>query len=241
MSATVQTLSQPTNRSGKWQSHHLLILIVALLLHATLLTIPLEFGSKPEQSVGLLSVTFSKLKRAAEAVTSRPAKVIQHTEADPSKTIEVDQPPATVTPEPDLPTAQPIQETPGTHLTTALLLESASRREWQAPRFPATRLPQENSSGTLPRNWTDPVLPIFSNRFKDVVLPESVEIIDRWRDPDGTIQVVLHTPKGETICGRAAPWNPMEPLVEPVMMMRLCGGGGKRKLQFTLPEPMRFE
>jgi len=241
MSATAKIFSQPTSRFEKWQSHHLLILILALLLHATLLTIPLNFGSRPIQSDGILSVTFSKLKRAAEAVTSTPANVIRRAEVDPVQAIENDPPPATAIPGPIWPTAQAIQETPRIHITTALLLDSASRREWQAPRFPTTRLAQENSSGALPGNWTGTVLRIFPNRFNDLVLPERVEIIDRWRDPDGTIQVVLHTPKGETLCGRAAPWDPMEPLIEPVMMMRLCGGGGKRKLQFTLPEPMRLE
>ena len=89
-----------------------------------------------------------------------------------------------------------------------------------------------------PANWSRsagaPYLEEFDNRFDGMTVPEKVEIVDRWLAADGSHNVVLNTPTGETLCGRAEAYNPMQPLVEPIMMFRSCAGGGKRT--FSMPE-----
>jgi hypothetical protein len=44
---------------------------------------------------------------------------------------------------------------------------------------------------------------------------------------------MVRMPNGELLCGRAEAWNPMSPLVEPVMMYRPCGNGRRT---FEMPE-----
>lgn len=89
-----------------------------------------------------------------------------------------------------------------------------------------------------PANWNKhagaPYLAEADNTFNGMTAPESVEIVDRWMASDGSHNVVVNLPNGDTVCGRAEPYNPMQPLIEPVMMFRPCGGGGKRT--FTMPD-----
>ena len=73
--------------------------------------------------------------------------------------------------------------------------------------------------------------------FNGMVLPNKTEIVDRWLAADGSQNVVVNTPDGHTLCGRARAWDPMQPLVEHVMQFRPCGGGGKR----TFEMPRRHE
>jgi hypothetical protein len=61
-----------------------------------------------------------------------------------------------------------------------------------------------------------------------MIAPAETELLDRWQAADGSQNVVINTPRGETLCGRAEAWDPMHPLVEYVMLFRSCGGGGKR-------------
>ena len=72
------------------------------------------------------------------------------------------------------------------------------------------------------------------NLFNGMVLPTKTEIVDRWLAADGTHNVVLNTPSGDTLCGRAQAWTPMNPLFEPIMTFWKCGGGGKRA--FKMPD-----
>jgi len=89
-----------------------------------------------------------------------------------------------------------------------------------------------------PANWSRsagaPYLAEFDNRFNGMTVPEKVEIVDRWLAADGSHNVVLNLPTGEALCGRAEAYNPTQPLIEPIMMFRPCGGGGKRT--FSMPE-----
>jgi hypothetical protein len=102
-------------------------------------------------------------------------------------------------------------------------------------------LPEKKSKGQLgvftprplPENWRPRIIPtdtIFNGRM----LPQKTGILDRWLAADGSQNVVINTPRGDTLCGRAEPWNPMSPLVEPVMMFRPCAGGGRRT--FSMPD-----
>ena len=65
--------------------------------------------------------------------------------------------------------------------------------------------------------------------FDELYAPVETEILDQWLKPDGTMMVVMRTPNGQTLCGRKAPWDPANPMFEPVPMFRLCAGGGRRK------------
>lgn len=89
-----------------------------------------------------------------------------------------------------------------------------------------------------PANWDKnagaPYLADFDNRFNGMTVPAEVEIVDRWLASDGSHNVVVNLPNGDTVCGRAEAYNPMQPLVEPIMMFRACGGGGKRT--FSVPD-----
>ena len=67
--------------------------------------------------------------------------------------------------------------------------------------------------------------------------PPAPEIVDRWLAADGSHQVVVRLPNGDTVCGRGEAWDPLRPLVEPVMMFRGCGGGGGRS--FTMSADAR--
>lgn len=69
------------------------------------------------------------------------------------------------------------------------------------------------------------------NRFDGLLAPAEPEIVDRWLASDGSHNVVVRSTSGETYCGRAEAWNPMNPLYEPVMLWRTCGGGGKRRFE----------
>ena len=111
-------------------------------------------------------------------------------------------------------------------------LEAAREPRWILPTKPARRL-GEFTPPDPPRNW-QPSITVEENRFSDAYLPSETEIVDRWLAADGSHNVVIRTPNGMTLCGRALPWNPMEPLVEHVMMFRSCGGGGERS--FSMPE-----
>ena len=89
----------------------------------------------------------------------------------------------------------------------------------------------------MPANWR-PGIPSEPNRFAGLFARESVEIVDRWLAADGSHNVVINTPSGETYCGRAEAWSPLNPLLEPIMMWRPCGGGGKRT--FDWPDRYRM-
>ena len=54
----------------------------------------------------------------------------------------------------------------------------------------------------------------------------SIEILDRWLAADGSRNVLIRTPSGDLLCGRAEAWDPLNPLVEPVIMYRDCGSAG---------------
>ena len=74
------------------------------------------------------------------------------------------------------------------------------------------------------------------NTFDGMMAPVETELVDRWQASDGSSNVVINTPNGDTFCGRAEAWNPMQPLVEHLTMFRSCGGGGKRTFSMAARE-----
>ncbi len=63
----------------------------------------------------------------------------------------------------------------------------------------------------LPENWRSGIIS-RDNLFNGMVLPNKTEIVDRWLAADGSHNVVINTPSGQTFCGRALAWDPMQPV-----------------------------
>ena len=223
-----------------WQSRQVLVwLSVAVLLHALLLLIPLRTETRVVQPATVLEVLLSPSRAAEnpsllEPVTRKEARV-QALEPLPSlpEFVVPDEP---VPAEPD-PAKDPM-EMP--RLSTATLIRSAQDLKLDIPEPAQARNLGIHRKQDLPANWkpgagAEALLP-EANRFGELYAPAKVEIVDRWLAADGSHNVVVNLPNGDTLCGRAQAWNPMQPLVEHVMMFRNCGGGGKRTFEMSIPE-----
>jgi len=206
----------------------------ALLAHASLFLIPLyQQPSVPNQKP-ILSVSFLT-PRPMEPVVKQPQQPVAE-EPAPAPVQDHPEPatyqrPPEVLPDPDK--NEPDEPEPG--VSTALLVDSASRINWPAPKQDTSRTLGVHVPQKIPDNWR-PRITVEDNRFNGMTVPASTEIVDRWLAADGSHNVVINTPSGETYCGRAEAWNPMTPLVEHIMMFRKCGGGGAR----TFKMPDRF-
>jgi hypothetical protein len=125
--------------------------------------------------------------------------------------------------------------TPPDRITTARLLNSASQIKWAIPSNTDHRKLGVHQPQEVPENWR-PGIGLEDNLFNGMTVPDRVEIVDQWVSADGSQNVVIDTPGGETLCGRRQAWDPLNPMIEPLMMFRTCGGGGKR----TFKMPDRF-
>lgn len=206
-------------------------LLVAVLLHAMLLLIPSQQGPRSGKALERLTVSL-RYFRPAELLSSVPAPAVEKPPTPVSK-------PA-VAQQPDRPMPTPLTppataESPPV-LSAARLLDLATRRDWQLPNARQQREPGMYSRQAMPPSWRRG-MPREKNRFEGLVAPAEVETVDRWLAADGSHNVVITTPNGDTYCGRVGAWNPMSPLFEPVMMFRTCGGGGKRT--FDMPHHYR--
>lgn len=197
-----------------------LFLGLAVLVHAAALLLPMTYprGETPVDRsliVSLLHPLQLPQPRTVPAPVPDPVRVTAKKRPPPNR-------------------AEPAEEAREEPALPGLpeLLESARRPGWSLPAEPQRRL-GEFVPPAPPRNWQPSITP-EENLFSDAWLPSETEIVDRWLAADGSHNVVIRTPNGMTLCGRALPWNPMEPLVEHVMMFRSCGGGGERS--FRMPE-----
>jgi hypothetical protein len=121
-----------------------------------------------------------------------------------------------------------------TQPSAAYLLDLARRREWRPPQPGSSRQLGVFVPQPLPPNWqSSPAA--APTRFAGSAPARRTEVVDRWLAADGSHNVVITTPGGETWCGRSEPWNPMNPLFEPVRVFRSCAGGGERT--FDVPHP----
>ncbi len=231
MAATATTRATDLNR---WNTQDYLWLGLAVSLHALLLAIPALKHNDATTSTVPLNITLLSPRPDEEPIVAEPE--LQKNEA-PGIDEEVVLPDRQPSPqlahrkEPnELIDDEPPAKT--TIMTTALLLDSAGRIEWPVPDIDDSRqlgvfVPQ----GEL-ENWRSGIR-IEDNLFNGMVLPRQTEIVDRWLAADGSHNVVINTPAGQTLCGRALPWDPMQPLVEHVMQFRPCGGGGKRTFRMS--------
>jgi len=198
-------------------------LAIALVLHALVLLIPLR--SPPEVAANPTMVAVSLMAAAREdppieekelpaPLAEQPSLVEQPRRAEPAA-------------------EEGVTEHPLVNTTTARLLDSASRFKWPSIDNRSNRQLGVFVPEAMPGNWR-PRIMMEDNLFNGMMLPTKTETVDRWMAADGTHNVVLNSPSGDTLCGRAKPWNPMNPLFEPVMTFWKCGGGGKR--DFKMPE-----
>jgi hypothetical protein len=106
------------------------------------------------------------------------------------------------------------------------LLDFAHRREWNLPERSVAPGPGVFRPLSPPPNWRS------GTPAEGAAPPAKTGIVDQWLAADGSRNVMIRTPAGQLLCGRAEAWNPMSPLVEPVMMYRACGAGRRT---FELP------
>lgn len=218
--ATVSASMRFHWRDGLW-------LGIAVLLHALLLLVPMRHSTPAAQVSQVVSVTLlapPKEKPVFEDEGLPFAKDIAPSQRPPL---------AEVPPPPEPIAMESSPEKPVVKTTTALLLDSASRFKWPSIEQDESRQLGVFVPQPIPENWR-PRIVGEDNLFNGMILPTRTEIVDRWLAADGNHNVVLNTPSGETLCGRAKPWDPMNPELEPIMAFWKCGGGGKR--DFKMPE-----
>lgn len=225
---------------------------MAVFLHALLLLIPAQQGLSPGPAAKSLALVLTRAWQPAPG-TAEPAPGTAGMDRTPAETVPLpsptearsapEPPPASM---PERPEAEkPRRATPSHRdaappaagsseqaVTAARLLDLANPRDWRLPAESEARRP-----GVLAPPPLSPHLRsgthLGPSRFDGRALPERVEIVDRWLATDGSHNVMIETPTGEMLCGRAAAWDPMQPLVEHVMMYRSCG---RARSTFEWPE-----
>lgn len=200
---------------------------IVVLLHALLLLVPFQHSPPGTEVSQVVSVTL--------LAPRKEEPIFQEEEIPPAQDVT----PRQATPLAELPappepiTMESSPEEPLVTTTTALLLDSASHFKWPAVEKDKSRQLGVFVPQAVPENWR-PSIVEEDNLFNGMILPTRTETVDRWLAADGSHNVVLNTPSGKTLCGRARPWDPMNPELEPVMNFWECGGGGKR--DFKMPE-----
>lgn len=205
------------------------IILLAILLHLLLLGIPA--GKKPVPPATLeVALQFEPL--IIESLPEQQA--IPPVPVEPAATAEPAITPETITTsEPTGPseslqeTVSQAEETPVPELVREQLLQAVASMDWAVPDT-EPGLARSTSSETLGQLYR-PILPALAdNSFNGMTAPSEAQVMDRWMDPNGTQQVVIRSPDGNTYCGRQAAMDPFRPWLQMPMLFHACGGGGKR-------------
>lgn len=227
-----------TSRDGLW-------LAVAVIVHAGLLLVPIS----PDPPSGPLAERSLSIELKSQPIVEQPF-------VQPGRQPEPD-----LTPDPTVPKRpqqtepppEPVMEIAAEDenatldkaelatekapvISTAFLLQSVADQSGSMAAEDTTRTLGVFKSRGMPENWK-PGMTLEDNLFNGLTVPRKIEIVDRWISPDGSQNVVINTPSGDTFCGRGLAWDPMQPLVENVIQYRPCGGGGKRT--FEMPDRYR--
>lgn len=233
---TVKPLLQPVHaRFFRW-------LALALLLHGALLLVPVaEYGFR-SQPVNVLNLSLHRPAPAPVEPTRPQSEEQPGPPPDPlPAAAPTPPPPPPATTREARPAPVPDDAPEGAapprlpNVSAARLLELTRQGELKLPAPEEGRRLGVFTPQAPPENWRPEPLP-GQSRFDGRSLPDRVEIVDRWLAADGSHQVLVETPGGELLCGRAESWNPMQPLVEHVMMFRSCGPGTST---FEWPEHYR--
>ena len=212
-------------------------LIMAVLVHASLLLIPLQPAPVPDNRPRTVSVTLQS-PAPAELVEDQTASQLPQEVTSPTTELPLAEvaplPPESPPDAVDDPSASEIDTPP--LITVARLIDEAQHFKWALPESEKARQLGIFRPRATPDNWR-PKIAREDNIFNGMTLPEKTEVLDRWLAADGSQHVVIETTTGHTLCGMQRMWNPMNPLLEQVMMFRPCGGGGKRKIKL----PKRYQ
>ncbi len=206
-------------------------LSLALLFHAPLFLIPLSTPESAQKTSRVVSVMLAP-RQSAKTEEAERADPVSHPvpyKAEPSR----DVPSEESRPLPAIGTEAAVAPESSPGITAAALIDFARTFRWRLPEVsekhqlgdrPAPRATENGQSAfRTERGWLDRAF-----------LPEKTEVVDRWLAADGSQNVVINTPSGQTLCGRAPAWDPLNPLIEHVMQFRTCGGGGERA--FKMPD-----
>ena len=117
-----------------------------------------------------------------------------------------------------------------------------SMRDTLTERVPLARLETPRTLLGEPRPYSPPVnwtphtgakaVAPYNNQFNGMTVPEDVEVVDRWIGSNGTRNVIVETPAGYRLCGRAEAPDPMRPHIEHVTHFHVCGGDGAIEFKF---------
>jgi hypothetical protein len=214
-------------RDGLW-------LAMAVLLHAILLLVPLRHIPSVTEISQVVSVSLLAPRKKQPVVEPQEIAVTPPGESRPAESHPPRALPPNENPAPVKPEAGVFgPDDPPVNTTTARLIDSATRFKWPAMEKDQSRQLGVFMPQAIPDNWR-PGITVEDYWFNGMVVPAKTDIVDRWLAVDGSHNVVLNTTSNETLCGRAQPWDPMRPMLEPVMTFWKCGGGGKRA--FKMPD-----
>jgi hypothetical protein len=218
----------------RWDVQDSLWLCLAIVFHALLLLIPVLQKTHTGTSTERLNITLLPPPPIEQPFVEEPEPKIAELPAAKNETVTPDEqsmPDLASLEEPEDRADQkpPVNEV---NLTAVRLLDSANEIEWPAPDENNSRRLGVFVPQALPQNWRSGIS-IEDNLFNGMALPNKTEIVDHWLAANGSHNVVINTPSGQTFCGRALAWDPMQPLVEHVMQFRPCGGGGERTFKMT--------
>ena len=214
-------------------------LAFALALHALLLGLPMHDGKRSSiAETAALAIRLMSIPVTTPAPESRE-HAPEPTEVMPAHIAEEAFEAESPSEEKELPLRVPESiEIP--EISVARLIELRDSVTTNVP-LEIERGSQELQLGTAPpyrrpENWQPGLgaeaLAPFDNWFNGKTVPTEVEIVDRWLAADGSHNVIVETPAGLRMCGRASAWDPTRPLIEPVMAWSVCGGDFARPFKF---------
>lgn len=195
---------------------------IALLFHSVVLLVPISIPTEVSPVAEIITVTLVKQLKV-EPPKDHPVKHQPEIIAEKKSPSITSEPKDSQQVESVLVSTQALPKS----ITTAQLLRSVDHLKLSIPEKKKPLALGAISAPPLPANWS-PSLKIDDNLFNGKVASAGSEIMDQWVDAGGGINMVIKTSSGNTLCGQAQAWTSMNPLVEPVMMWRSCGGGGKR-------------
>ena len=230
--ANLSFMSATATSIKRWDVQDSLWLCLAIVFHALLLLIPVL--QKTYTSTAPLNITLLAPPPIEHPFVEEPEPKITELPAAKNETVTPDEQAMSDLASLEEPEDRADQKPPVSevNLTAARLLDLANEIEWPAPDENNSRRLGVSVPQALPENWRSGIS-IEDNPFNGRVLPNKTEIVDRWLAAEGSHNVVINTPSGQTFCGRALAWDPMQPLVEHVMQFRPCGGGGERTFKMT--------
>ena len=196
---------------------------LAIAFHLSLLLIPLRHASPPE-TPSILQLEIVEMPRTAPQ--EQQAKSVSEPTEISHQTLQIPEiaRTAAISNEPTKEISAVVRQV----ITSSEIFEQVEQLNLPEPAATVLSLGVA-SHKPLPANLSEPVLAYIPTVFDRYYAPLETEILDNWQQADGTRMMVMRTTSGHTLCGRIAPWDPANPLLEPVPLFYSCAGGGRRK------------